>query len=114
MKATVRHQGEIAVIDLVGRLVYADGEGDLKNPVEELLRKGRRRIVLNLEQVPFMDSSGIVELVGCHKKACESGAQVRLVGPSPKVRELLTVTQLSDVLRIFDDEDAALASFEES
>jgi anti-sigma B factor antagonist len=113
MKATVRHQGEVAIIDLVGRLVYADGEGELKQPVEELLGRGERRILLNLERVAFMDSSGIVELVGCHKKACEKGAEIRLVNPSPKVRELLTVTQLSDVLPIYNDEEGALGSFRE-
>ena len=111
MKATVRHQGDIAFIDMVGRLAYANGEGDLKKPVEALLGRGQRRIVLNLEKVPFMDSSGIVELVGCHKRACEAGAELRLLNPSPKVRELLTVTQLSDVLPIFDDEEKVLASF---
>ncbi len=55
MKATVRHQGDIAFIDMVGRLAYANGEGDLKRPFEALLGRGQRRIVLNLERVPFMD-----------------------------------------------------------
>ncbi len=75
------------------------------------MSRGHRRIVLNLERVPFIDSSGIVELVGCHKRACETGAEIRLLNPIPKVRELLAVTQLSDILQIFDNEEKVLASF---
>ena len=111
MKATIRHLGDVAVIDMVGRLAYANGEGDLKRPIEALLGRGQRRIVLNMEQVPSIDSSGIVELVGCRKKACEAGAAIRLLNPSPRVRELLAMTQLSDILPIFDDEEKVLASF---
>ena len=89
MKATVRQVGQVAVVDINGKITIGEGDVVLRDRVVELLEKGTHHIVLNLEKVSYMDSAGIGELVACYKRAKEKGGTVKLLNPSGKVSDLL-------------------------
>jgi anti-sigma B factor antagonist len=83
----------------------------LRDRVVELLDKGSHAIVLNLEKVTYMDSAGIGELVACYKRAKEKGGTVKLLNPSGKVLDLLTLTKLEEVFETYRQEQEAVGSF---
>ncbi len=111
MRFTVRQKGPVAVIDLVGRLVFGDGDEALVTAVQSLLDAGTTSFVINMEEISFMDSSGLKGLITCHKRAAAKGGGIRILKPARRTAELLTVTRLSDIFGVFDDEAAAIASF---
>lgn len=89
------------------------GEGDmiLRATFQELRDNGQEHILLDLEKVPYMDSSGIGELIAGYKQTRARGGTVKLLNVSGKVRELLELTRLDDVFETFCDEKEALSSF---
>lgn len=111
MKAGLRHAGEVAVLDLAGKITIGEGDVVLRDKVHELLDAGKNKILLNLQAVTYMDSAGIGELVACYKRAREKGGAVRLLNPSGKVFDLLQLTKLEQVFDTFRDENEALKSF---
>lgn len=111
MKTAVRQSGDVAVVDLSGKITIGEGDVVLRDRVHALLEEGKRRILLNLEKVSYMDSAGIGELVACYKRAREKGGTVKLLRPSGKVQDLLQLTKLEEVFETFDNENEAVASF---
>jgi anti-sigma B factor antagonist len=111
MKASVRHQGKITIVDLSGKITIGDGDIKLREAVNALLDEGRKSVILNLKSVSYMDSAGIGELVACYKRAAEKGARLKLLNPGGKVQDLLILTRLQEIFEIFRDEADALNSF---
>ena len=111
MKVDVRHVDDVIIVDLEGRLVMGVGDEILRDVVNELLAENWKKIVLNLREVSIMDSSGIGEVVSSWKLAQRFGASVKLLKPGPQVQRTLRLTQLLPLLEVFDDENAAVASF---
>ncbi len=111
MKATVRKIGTVSVVDLSGKITIGEGDVVLREKVSELLERGDRQILLNLQNVKYMDSAGIGELVACYKRAKEKAGTVKLLNPSGKVHDLLQLTKLEEVFDTFNDEKEALVSF---
>jgi anti-sigma B factor antagonist len=111
MKASLRQVGNVAVVDLSGKITIGEGDVVLRDKVHELLDAGKSQILLNLEKISYMDSAGIGELVACYKRAREKGGTVRLLKPSGKVADLLQLTKLQEVFDTFEDEPKALKSF---
>ncbi len=111
MKTTVRQSGNVAMLDLSGKITIGEGDIILRDRVQELLDAGKKNILLNLEKVSYMDSAGIGELVACYKRAREKGGTVKLLRPSGKVHDLLQLTKLEEVFETFEDERQALSSF---
>ena len=111
MKARVRQVGQVAVVDIEGKITIGEGDMVLRDRVVELLDKGSHQIVLNLEKVTYMDSAGIGELVACYKRAKEKGGTVKLLNPSGKVLDLLTLTKLEEVFETYRQEQEAVGSF---
>ena len=111
MKARVRQVGQVAVVDIEGKITIGEGDMVLRDRVVELLDKGNHQIVLNLEKVTYMDSAGIGELVACYKRAKEKGGTVKLLNPSGKVLDLLTLTKLEEVFETYRQEQEAVGSF---
>ena len=111
MKARVRQVGQVAVVDIEGKITIGEGDMVLRDRVVELLDKGHTQIVLNLEKVTYMDSAGIGELVACYKRAKEKGGTVKLLNPSGKVLDLLTLTKLEEVFETYKQEQEAIGSF---
>ena len=111
MKATVRQTGQVSVVDLSGRITIGKGDIVLRERVHELLENGQRKILLNFEKVPYMDSTGIGELIAGYKDANKKGGTIKLLKASGRVRELLELTELDEVFETFRDEQEALSSF---
>lgn len=111
MKITVRQHGKVSVVDLSGKITIGEGDVQLREAVERLLKEDRKQVVLNLKGVSYMDSAGIGELVACSKRAVERKGTIKLLNPSGKVYDLLHLTKLIEVFEIFKDERDALTSF---
>jgi len=111
MKANVRQIGHVSVVDLSGKITIGEGDVALRNAVQELLDNGNSHILLNLEKVSYMDSAGIGELVACYKRSKEKEGSVKLLNPSGKVYDLLSLTKLEEVFDTFTDEKEALVSY---
>jgi anti-sigma B factor antagonist len=107
-KATVRKSGQVAIVDLAGRIVLGDGSGVVRETIKELVGKGQKNILLNLRDVTYLDSAGLGEIVGSYATVSSQGGDVRLLHAQGKVKELLTITKLYTVFVAYDDEAAAV------
>ena len=110
--ARIRHTGQVSLVDLSGHLTSFETAG-LRDSISSLLAKGRKRIVLNASGLTYLDSSGIGELVRNYMTVIKQGGDMKVVGLTAKVQEILKVTKLHQVLQEFDDEETALRSFPE-
>lgn len=111
--ARIRHIGQVSLVDLSGNLTSFEAAG-LRDSISGLLAKGRKNIVLNASALTYLDSSGIGELVRNYMTVIKQGGDMKVVGLTSKVQEILKVTKLHQVLQEFDDEQAALRSFPET
>jgi anti-sigma B factor antagonist len=111
MKTKVRTVGKVAVVDLSGKITIGEGDVVLRDEVNKLLEADNKSILLNLNGVTYMDSAGIGELVACYKRAAEAGAKLKLLNPSGRVSDLLSLTKLQQVFDIYNEEKDALVSF---
>ena len=110
MRASERWFNGVAVIDLSGTLTGAY-PSPLKDAVCRMVRGGETRIVVNLREVSYIDSGGLGLLVACYTRASRADATIVLANPSPRIYELLLVTNLITIFDIFDSEAEAIASF---
>jgi anti-anti-sigma factor len=111
MTITERQAGAATILDIDGALKLEDGAPQLAEAVRGLLAQARTRIVLNVANVPLVDSGGLGALVQAHVSATRASGAVKLLNPTRRLRELIHITKLTSVLPSFDDEAAALASF---
>jgi anti-sigma B factor antagonist len=107
----VRQAGEIAVISVVGRLTIADGCTDLREKVRDTAERGLKNLLLNLSEVPYVDSAGVGEVMAAKKVMERRGGRMKLLQPSRAVRDLLHTIRLDRLIDIFDDEAEAMRSF---
>jgi len=107
---TIRQAGPISILDVSGRLTSFE-IGGLRDSVSRLLQRGRKSIVLNLSGLDYLDSSGIGELARLYVSVVKASGELKTVGLSPKVEEILKITQLYQVFPEFPSEEAALESF---
>jgi len=110
---TIRQAGPISLLDVSGRLTSFE-TGALRESISRLLKQDRKNIVLNLSELQYLDSSGIGELARVYVSVVKEGGQMKVVGLSPKVEEILKITQLYQVFPEFPSQEAALQSFPES
>lgn len=111
MEATRRQTGDVVILDLNGKLTIGQGDVVLRGAFVDELDVGNRKLVVNLDNVKVIDSSGLGELIRCKVTASERGAEIKLLHPNLKARKLITMAQLVGVFEMFDDEDLAVASF---
>ena len=107
-----REVSGIMVLDLEGRMSASSPERILGNAVRALLQRDRKRIVVNMQKVPYIDSTGLAQIVEAYHTTTRRGGAFKLVQLTPHVRELLTETMLLSVLEVYETEAEALASFE--
>jgi len=112
----IRHTGDVTILDLNGRISLTDALWSasgvvLGQVIRELVKKGERKIVLNLKGVTYIDSSGIGELMGALTSVQKQGGELKLVNPIPRVIDLLRITRLDTLLDVRDDENSAIQSF---
>ena len=111
MKINSREVEGVTVLDLHGPLVLGDGTVALREQIKGLLGKGSKLILLNLKAVPYIDSSGIGELVTSFTSVRRQGGELKLVHLEKKVHGVLQITKLHTVFEVYDDEANALQSF---
>ncbi len=111
LKLATRQVGEISVVDIGGRITLGEGTSALRNALSELMAKGRKKILLNLCEVSYIDSSGLGELVCGLTNVANRGGQLKLLNPSKRVREFLQITMLYRLFEVQEDETVAVASF---
>jgi len=110
---SIRQAGSVSLLDVSGRLTSFE-VGALRDSISRLLKQGRKNIVLNLSGLQYLDSSGIGELARVYVMVVKENGQLKVIGLSPKVEEILKITQLYQVFPEFPNEEAALRSFPES
>ncbi len=101
----------ITLLILRGRVVLGDGTDRLQEKVQDLVREGRNRVILNLAEMDYIDSSGLAVLISCLRDAREKGGDVKLLHPSKRVKDILEITRLNTVLQAFDALELAQVSF---
>ena len=111
MQIEERAVGDVVVLDLKGRITLGDGDQLLKDKVNSLVNQGRKRIVLNLAGVPYIDSAGLGEIVGSYTTVSRQGGSLKLLNLTKKITDLLAITKLLTVFETFDSEDEAVRSF---
>ncbi len=110
-RATPREADGATVVDLSGRITLGEGSATLREMIRDLLNKGQKRIVLNLADVNYIDSSGIGELVSGFTTVKNQGGELKLLHLTKKVHELLQITKLYTVFDVHSDEKTAVRSF---
>ena len=111
MTATTRRVEGVNIIDLSGRITIGEGTVVLRDAVRNLLQRNEKRILLNLADVSYIDSSGIGELVSSFTTVGNQGGRLKLLSLTKKVHDLLSITKLLTVFEVFDDEARAIQSF---
>lgn len=111
MKASTRQVEAVTIVDLSGRIELGEGSSVIRNTVKELIGKGQKKILLNLGDVNYIDSSGVGELVSAFTSVRNQGGELKLLNLTKKVRDLLQITKLYTVFDVLDDEAAAVAAF---
>jgi len=111
LKMTNREVDGVAVVELEGRIVLGEESNALRERVKSLLAANKKRIVLNMDNVTYIDSAGLGTLVATHHSAKSQSASLRLSNLGSKFQEVLQVTKLLTVFEVFDSEAAAIQSF---
>lgn len=111
IQASTRVVDGIAIVDLTGQLRLGEGTGKLRDLVQELVRDGYRKILVNLAGVVHIDSSGIGELVSNYTTLRNQGGELKLMNLNKNVRNLLQITRLFTVFDVHDDQASALKAF---
>ena len=106
-----RQVGDVDVLDIEGRIVLGDESNSFREKVKALLAAGKKKVILNLAQVTYIDSAGLGTLVSTFHSAKSQGATLKLVNLGAKFKEVLQVTKLMTVFDTYDNEAAAIASF---
>ncbi|MFC6634860.1 STAS domain-containing protein [Microbulbifer taiwanensis] len=111
MKIEQRQVDGVSILSISGKITIGEGDIKVREKVADLLENGSNKLLMDIEGVNYIDSSGLTELVNCHSKTSDRGGQLKLLNPTPKVAELLFVTRLNSVFETFHDEGDAVASF---
>jgi anti-sigma B factor antagonist len=111
MKTTERQVSGVTILDISGRITLGDGTALFRNTTRDLISQGKKKLLLNLSQVPHIDSSGIAELISAFVAARREGGDVKLLKLTKKVRDTVEIVHLGAIFELFDDEAAALKSF---
>ncbi len=111
IKANTRQVDGVTVVDLAGRITLGEGSVTLRDTVRDLLNRGQKKILLNLGDVTYIDSSGIGELVSGFTTVTNQGGQLKLLNLTKKVHDLLQITKLYTVFEVHNDETTAIRSF---
>jgi len=106
-----RQAGDVTILDLDGKITIGEGSVALRTAIRRLLEEGKKRLLLNLARVTYIDSSGIGELVSSYTAINKEGGQLKLLNLTQKIQDLLTITKLLTVFDVYENESEALSSF---
>jgi len=111
IQVTTRQVGDVSVVDVVGRITLGEGASALRETIRGLVAKDHKKVILNLGEVSYIDSSGIGELVSGFTTVTNHGGVLKLLGLTKRVQDLLQITKLYTVFDIYDSETSAVRSF---
>ncbi len=114
MKIEERTAGDIIILDLTGKMTLGEGDEILKDKVNSLALQERKKIVLNLSAVPYIDSAGLGEIVRTYTTVSRQGGSLKLLGLTKRITDLLSITKLLTVFETYDNEADAVRSFSSS
>ncbi len=106
-----REAGDVTILDLSGKITIGEGSVQLREAVKRLLDQDKKKILLNLGDVSYVDSSGIGELVSSYTTTSNKGGHLKLLNLTKKIQDLLMITKLLTVFETHEKEDTAVASF---
>ena len=113
VKISERQSGDVTVLDLGGKITIGEGNVSLRGAIRRLVEGGKKKVLLNLAEVGYVDSSGVGELVAGFTTLRREGGQLKLLNLTGKIRDLLAITKLLTVFDVYEDEAAAVNSFQE-
>jgi anti-sigma B factor antagonist len=111
MKIVERLVGDVVILDLTGKILIGEGDDQLRDAVTKLADSGKTKILLNLAEVPYVDSAGLGEVVRCYTTVSRKGGKLKLLNLTKKIQDLLAITKLLTVFETYDNEDEAIKSF---
>ena len=111
MDIAERTVSDVTVLDLKGKMTLGEGDELLKDKINSLLASGKKKLVLNLEGVPYIDSAGLGEIVRTYTTVSRQGGSLKLLNLTKRIEDLLSITKLLTVFETFDTEAEAIQSF---
>jgi anti-sigma B factor antagonist len=114
MQIDERPVGDVVVLDLRGKITLGDGDELLKDKINSLVNQGQRKIVLNLAEVPYIDSAGLGQIVSTYTTVSRHGGSLKLLSLTKRITDLLAITKLLTVFETFESEGDAVRSFSAS
>ena len=111
MKIEERASGDVMILDLKGKLTIGEGDELLKDKINSLIQQGHRKLLMNLEGVPYVDSAGLGEIVRTYTTVSRQGGSLKLLNLTKRIEDLLAITKLLTVFDTYDSEQEALDSF---
>jgi anti-sigma B factor antagonist len=111
MKIVERLVNDVTILDVQGKILIGEGDDQLRESVTKLADDGKTKIVLNLAEVPYVDSAGLGEIVRCYTTVSRKGGKLKLLHLTKKIQDLLSITKLLTVFETYDTEDDAVKSF---
>ena len=114
MQIEERVVGEVTILDLKGKITLGEGDEALKDKINSLIQQNRKRILLTLADVPYIDSAGLGEIVRTYTTVSRQGGQLKLVNLTKRITDLLSITKLLTVFETFESESEAVQSFSAS
>jgi anti-sigma B factor antagonist len=111
MEIAERTVSDVTVLDLKGKMTLGEGDELLKDKINRLLASGKKKLVLNLEGVPYIDSAGLGEIVRTYTTVSRQGGSLKLLNLTKRIEDLLSITKLLTVFETFDTEPEAIKSF---
>ena len=110
-KVTIRHVEGVTILDVSGRITLGEGGVTLRDAIQEALKTGAKKLIVDMGGVNYMDSSGLGELTGAYVSAKNKACELKLLRLTKKIDDLMQITKLATLFDIYSDEKAALASF---
>jgi anti-sigma B factor antagonist len=114
MQIQERAVGDVVLLDLKGKITLGEGDELLKDKVNSLMNQGHKKIILNLAEVPYIDSAGLGEVVRTYTTVSRQGGSLKLLNLTKRITDLLSITKLLTVFETFDSENEAVRSFSAS
>jgi len=111
MEIAERKVSDVTILDLSGKMTLGEGDEMLKTTINNLLAAGVKKLVLNLENVPYIDSAGLGEVVRTHTTVSRQGGSLKLLNLTKRIEDLLSITKLLTVFDTYDSEADAIKSF---
>ena len=112
MKIVERQVGDVVILDLHGKILIGEGDDALREAVTKLADAGKTKILLNLADVPYVDSAGLGEIVRTYTTVSRKGGKLRLLNLTKKIQDLLSITKLLTVFETYESEDEAVRSYQ--